>query len=624
LTTAAVIAMLFVTGTAVSVWQAVRATSARNAADESAREARANELKAVAERDLKEEALEAETAARKQARDALNTMTDDVIQKVFSQQPVLDDSQKAFLRKVMTLYESFAAQSRTSEESRFLAADGKARVAKILLVLGERPEAMALYRDVIPELRKLTKEFPMNPDLIELLASCHLSYGTYIRESGDPSAAEPELREALALQEALCTSFPENADYQYGLAGILHLQTMLSGGFGRFDETEASARRSVEILEGLTTRFTDRADFTVSLGNELNQLYITLVNRGKTREAFEILLRGIEILENSVAYAQGTPKCQIILSLMYGNKANLLVEMEKFEEAEMLISKSIAMRRSLSDRFPSAPDYRRDLASAYSSLGALRLKQSRDLEAIENYGQAQRLLRANLQRDPLRFTDRTFLIKACGGRATALIHLGKSADAISDWKEAEIWAAERSIPKLLLQRAISLSDITDSSFQQDVENAKKEALEAWKTGAATFSPTDRIKDSLAIVTKLNEPAAAAAAVESIVASNKLDNLWLYNAACVIAQCAASSRSNEAQQKQFADRAMELLNQAVRAGWKDAAHIKRDTDLDPLRERADFKALVEQIDVLRPKVVEDATQGNPATRRASQQSTKLTQ
>ncbi|MCC6507839.1 MAG: serine/threonine protein kinase, partial [Pirellulaceae bacterium] len=41
LTTAAVIAMLFVTGTAVSVWQAVRATSARNAADESAREARA-------------------------------------------------------------------------------------------------------------------------------------------------------------------------------------------------------------------------------------------------------------------------------------------------------------------------------------------------------------------------------------------------------------------------------------------------------------------------------------------------------------------------------------------------------------------------------------------------------
>ena len=40
--------------------------------------------------------------------------------------------------------------------------------------------------------------------------------------------------------------------------------------------------------------------------------------------------------------------------------------------------------------------------------------------------------------------------------------------------------------------------------------------------------------------------------------------------------------------------MELLNRAVTAGFDDAAHIKHDTDLDPLRERDDFKKLLDEL------------------------------
>jgi hypothetical protein len=41
--------------------------------------------------------------------------------------------------------------------------------------------------------------------------------------------------------------------------------------------------------------------------------------------------------------------------------------------------------------------------------------------------------------------------------------------------------------------------------------------------------------------------------------------------------------------------MELLQQAVKAGWKDAAHMAKDTDLDPLRERDDFKKLLTELE-----------------------------
>jgi hypothetical protein len=44
----------------------------------------------------------------------------------------------------------------------------------------------------------------------------------------------------------------------------------------------------------------------------------------------------------------------------------------------------------------------------------------------------------------------------------------------------------------------------------------------------------------------------------------------------------------------ADRAMAWLKQAVAAGFKEAAHIANDTDLDALRDRQDFKTLIAEL------------------------------
>jgi len=40
--------------------------------------------------------------------------------------------------------------------------------------------------------------------------------------------------------------------------------------------------------------------------------------------------------------------------------------------------------------------------------------------------------------------------------------------------------------------------------------------------------------------------------------------------------------------------MAWLRQAVKAGYKDVALIKKDTDLDALRDRADFQELLGQL------------------------------
>jgi eukaryotic-like serine/threonine-protein kinase len=75
---------------------------------------------------------------------------------------------------------------------------------------------------------------------------------------------------------------------------------------------------------------------------------------------------------------------------------------------------------------------------------------------------------------------------------------------------------------------------------------------------------------------------------------------LYNAACMRAVTAAAVRASDKsaegvkQADAEADRAMAWLKQAVAAGFTHAAHIAKDTDLDALRGRPDFKTLIAEL------------------------------
>ena len=66
----------------------------------------------------------------------------------------------------------------------------------------------------------------------------------------------------------------------------------------------------------------------------------------------------------------------------------------------------------------------------------------------------------------------------------------------------------------------------------------------------------------------------------------------YDFACVYAVASGKIADKK---DEYAKRAVELLQQAVKAGYKDAAHMKRDTDLDPLRDRADFKKMLAELE-----------------------------
>ena len=83
-------------------------------------------------------------------------------------------------------------------------------------------------------------------------------------------------------------------------------------------------------------------------------------------------------------------------------------------------------------------------------------------------------------------------------------------------------------------------------------------------------------------------AEAVAEVAELTKNSSWNASQWYNFACVYSLASTKIADKK---KEYADRAMELLQTAVKEGWNDAAHTAKDPDLVPLRDREDFKKLL---------------------------------
>ncbi len=65
----------------------------------------------------------------------------------------------------------------------------------------------------------------------------------------------------------------------------------------------------------------------------------------------------------------------------------------------------------------------------------------------------------------------------------------------------------------------------------------------------------------------------------------------FDAACFFS---IASQKSPDRKEEYAVRSLELLTRAVKGGFVDVEHLQRDSDLEPIRERAEFKQLIETI------------------------------
>lgn len=239
------------------------------------------------------------------------------------------------------------------------------------------------------------------------------------------------------------------------------------------------------------------------------------------------------------------PQYQQELARTHQNLGVLLLrDLGQRDEARTEYETALDLHKKLAAAFPAAPQHQVGLGGSYGNLGNLVRDEGQPADSLHWYDLAIRTLTPVYEKDPRAVRARQFLGNSHANRASAYDQMKKYAEAAKDWDKAIELSPGPEQPNHRVGRA----------------NSRLQA---------------------------GQVAGAVAEVEELTKASKCSADEWYNFACFYA--VASGKVADKKQE-YADRAMELLQKAVATGWRNAAHMAKDTDLDALRDRADFQKL----------------------------------
>jgi serine/threonine-protein kinase len=509
--------------------------------------------------------------ARQRTRQALDEMSSQVIEDWLAQKKQLEPAQRAFLEKALAYYEEFARESGHTQEVRQGVAGAHFCVGKIRSRLGQHPEAEAAYARARELYARLAAEFPAEPQYRQLLARSHNSLGILLVETGRPKDAETSYRDALDLHQQLAQDFPGVPQYRQLLA-ISHNQLgILLAATGRPKDAETSFRDAIELYKALAAEFPAVPYNRQELAGTLNNLGLFLNETGRLREAEPIYRDALAVQKALAAEFPAEPLHRLRLARTDYNLGSLLRDTGRPKDAEASYRDALVLLKQLVQDFPGAPEYRQDLAHTYVNLGILLKDTGRPKEAEAAFRDALDLYK------PLA-ADYPGVPRYKADLANTLDSLAELARARKDFP-----AARRLLDEARPSIAAALEANPRHPFYREV-----------------YSDTRRVL--AATLLELGEHAAAEAAAElARVAFDPAGDA--YKAACFFSRCIPLAEQDaklpqarrQELTKSYGDRAVQALRQALAKGYKDAANVKKDSDLDPLRGRDDFRKLLAELD-----------------------------
>jgi tetratricopeptide (TPR) repeat protein len=280
----------------------------------------------------------------------------------------------------------------------------------------------------------------------------------------------------------------------------------------------------------------------------------TLASKNKLAHCYELLGRhaeALKLLEENLALLKaklGPDHPDTLMSMYY--LANSYYDLRRHAEAFKLREETLALRKAKLG--PDHPDTLRSMTSLANSYAAL----GRNAEALKLTEQSLPLLKAKLG------PDHPDTLGSMNNLANSYAALERYAEALPLTEQT-----------LALQKAKLGPDHPDT-------------LASMNNLAANYSALGRYAEAL----KLHEQTLALWQAK-LGPHHPNTLLTMYNIACIHAVLVPKSTDRAKQ----ADLAMDWLKRTVAAGFKETDQIKKDTDLDALRGREDFKKLLADLE-----------------------------
>jgi tetratricopeptide (TPR) repeat protein len=569
----------------------------------------AAERRAVAERDEKEE-------ARRQTRQAIDTMTDEMLEDLLGRQVQLTEEHRAFLKKVLAFHAEFAAAKADDPLGRQGRAQGYARVGLLHQRLGEYQDAETAYREAVALCDQLAKDFPDQLDFPSDLAASYTNLGNLLRDTGRPKEAEAAYRDALKLHQQLVAAAPERPDFRQVRAKCqLNLGILLSD-LSRPEEAEAAFGDALALLTQLAAELPHRADIRRELALGHLNLGIVYQDTNRPKLAETAYREAVALFEKLADEFPQRSDFRQNLATSHNNLGVLLRATGHPREAEAEYRKALDLRKQLAADFPHRPDVRDDLAASHITMGNLLWATGRLEKAEAEYRDALALLKQLAAEFAQRPEFRRSLAWSHSNLANLLRDTGRLKEAEAAFTDAiaiqrKLVADFQTVPDYHNDLAATLGKLADLHTRRRdfaaagalLDQALPHHQTALKANPRHPGYREFYRNYLETLAQNHvgrgDHARAAAAADGLARLACDPPGDSYNAACFTCHCVTlaekDARLAEARRKEiaqgYADRAMALLRQAVAHGFKNAAHVEKDPDLEPLRTREDFKKLL---------------------------------
>ncbi len=341
-------------------------------------------------------------------------------------------------------------------------------------------------------------------------------------------------------------------------------------------EAEAAKRlqQAVAMYEALARDYPGELNYSYRLAIALNDLSNRQYMLGLDSDALRTMQRSIEIRRHVAMENPRVPDGQKGLGTSLMNCGYLLERTGRAAESMPLYNEARDLYERLIRDHPDVADYRHRLSTVFRNIAGLHEKSGRLDEAFKAAGSCRDLLEGVVRDHPEDLNFRYSL-------AWTMHWIGSFHHFRTD-RHAE------AIP--YYRRAIEL-----------LERLVRENPEV-----RTYPPT--LANTYCYLGQVlreagNEPEVSDLSRKALALFERIDKEGLakpYDIACLrslssdLVRSIGKDPAAVERSRRLTDQAMEALRQAVDGGYRDLAWISIDPDLEPLRSRDDYKALIAEI------------------------------
>jgi serine/threonine-protein kinase len=516
------------------------------------------------------------------------------------------------------------------------------RVVDCLNQLRRTDDALAEQGKVIDELTRLVEK-ESRADLASALAASLSQRGSTLFRQGKVREAAADLDKAVAIRTRLVEKEGRKG-LEADLATSLTERGMVLRSLGKPADAFADLDKAVAIRTQLVEK-EGKSDLAGDLATSLTNRGAALTTLGKAKDALEDLDKAIAIRTQLVEQGRKGTANDLANSLDYRGIA--WRAQGKLAEAFADHDQAVQIRTRMVEK-EGRKDLANRLAGSLSSRGGVLRDQGKVPEALADYEKSVAIL-TQLVEGEGRKDVIPALTNSLAGRGFTLRDQGKLAAALADFDKAVALRTQLVEKDGRKELTLDVARALDGRGTMHLERGNlAEAVADYEKAVAIFTRMieqegrkeltnalagskvrlDRAKLAVRAVedvdVALKQPPQLAAELlqirtrvlasrgrhaDAATTGDKFQSLgpeapyflyWAARSYSLSVPAVAVSKKDltaddRALQARYAEKAMDLLRQAIDRGYKDVKRLRYEPDLDPLRSRDDFKKLLAEVE-----------------------------